>query len=96
MIGRGIWKGHYHDYGEGILEYVPICFKTKITCLFLGCPEFECPNGKCILYKDLCDGYNDCPSGGDEEAFVCVDTGNFSDGNIINEEEKNGLCKFLK
>ena len=42
----------------------------------LGCADgkFECEAGGCILDKDVCDGWDDCPYGSDETAFLC--TGN--------------------
>lgn len=30
------------------------------------CAETQCPDGKCLLYSERCDGKNDCEDGADE------------------------------
>ncbi|XP_034242634.1 uncharacterized protein LOC117646070 [Thrips palmi] len=46
---------------------MPVQF-TGVTC---GKSDMQCTNGRCVLSKNKCDGYNDCGDGSDEIAEVC-------------------------
>ena len=46
-------------------------------CAHLGCPpgKFRCRNFLCIPQTEVCDNYNDCEDGSDEEPSVCSSQG---------------------
>lgn len=47
--------------------------ELKAMCANLGCPpgKFRCNNFLCIPQTEVCDNYDDCDDGSDEDAAVC-------------------------
>ncbi len=54
---------------------------SKLTQCSTG--QFQCQDQSCILDSDVCDGYNDCPCGEDEQHCFCLTgRGNHQSGNF--------------
>lgn len=55
------------------LKWFPACTFSSLVCLFsffqgtCSPGQFACTTGECLQQQWLCDGWNDCPDGADEQ-----------------------------